>query len=85
MFRLLFGGSLKYTTHWRLNLYNYIDDTAIVYAGRSYMVPAGSAKAARLQRAADYYNRREYAQAKSWFRKALRAGDAYNIGLIGGM
>ena len=50
---------------------DYILDTAIVYAGRSYMVRPGTRRAKFLERAAMHYNARDYSTARSAFRDAV--------------
>jgi len=48
----------------------YILDTAIVYAGRSYMVRPGTRRAKFLERAAMHYNMRDYTNARELFADA---------------
>ena len=50
---------------------DYILDTAVVYAGRSYMVRPGTRRAKFLERAAMHYNMRDYSNAHTAFRDAV--------------
>ena len=52
---------------------DYMFDTAIVYAGRSYMARPGSRRYRWLERAAIHHNMRDYGNARACFRKALDA------------
>ena len=52
---------------------DYMFDTAIVYAGRTYMARPGSRRYRWLERAAIPHNMRDYGNARAAFRKALDA------------
>ena len=63
---------------------DYIFDTPIVYAGRSYMARPGSARYRWLERAAIHHNMRDYGNARACFRKAVQSPER-EAWMIGGV